>query len=244
LFIYKVRHFSIFSPITYNLVANKDFAGRPIVPGNLQGLSPKYQYDDSTSIISKSIGGALNISPKQIDYLIKSYSGIIGQLGLPLAGGSSSKNPVEAAFIADKSYSNKASTEFYNNKNKYTTKYNDMKFKGENDPKTKAIKAYYDRAASQISNFNKARKDLEKRGEGSDKIKEYREQMNLIAESANNFKKSIESNGNIFTDIYGISSNADEANKVFSKQNFQQTLLRLCLHHLKYLKTVTKLSIT
>jgi hypothetical protein len=38
--------------------------------------------------------------------------------------------------------------------------------------------------------------------------------MNLIAESANKFKKSIESNGNVFADIYGISSNADEANKI------------------------------
>jgi hypothetical protein len=207
---------NILSPIVFNIPTNKDFAGRPIVPGNLQGLSPKYQYDDRTSELAKALGQAFNMSPKQIDYLIRSYSGVIGQLGIPLLGGSSSTNPLAASFIADKAYSNKATNEFYDNKEKYTVKYNDMNFKGEFDPKIKAIKTYYDRAATQITNVNKTRKDMDSKGESQEKVREYRELMNSIAKQANDFERAISKGENVFVVIYGLDRNAhvDKANEI------------------------------
>jgi hypothetical protein len=115
---------NFFSPATWNLATNKDFAGRAIVP---QGMlmdkrSPYLQYDDKTSVIAKSIGELSKdvpglpggLSPKQIDYLIKSYSGVIGQYGIPLVtpGGSPSK-ALKTQFIADPTFSNQATTDFF-----------------------------------------------------------------------------------------------------------------------------------
>ena len=68
------------TPVVSNLFANKDFAGRTIVPMSMQGRSPENQYDETTSEIAKGLGDALGWSPKRIDYLIKSYTGIIGSL--------------------------------------------------------------------------------------------------------------------------------------------------------------------
>jgi hypothetical protein len=64
------------------------FTGRPIESERLQRYEPGERYTDRTSELVKSIGGALNISPVKIEYLIKGYTG-----SLPLAIASLS-NPV------------------------------------------------------------------------------------------------------------------------------------------------------
>lgn len=107
---------NILSPVIYNIPKNKDFANRTIVPQGMQDLSPRYQYDEKTSEIAKKIGNLINYSPKKVDYLIKSYTGAVGQLGLPMVtkGG----NPVKAVtsqFTADPMYSNNTIDSFYNN---------------------------------------------------------------------------------------------------------------------------------
>jgi hypothetical protein len=106
---------NIFSPIQ-NLKSNKDFAGRAIVP---QGMlmdkrSPYLQYDDKTTSIAKAVGELSGLSPKQLDYLVKSYTGVIGQLGIPLAvpGGSPLK-ALKTQFISDPTFNNQVTTDFY-----------------------------------------------------------------------------------------------------------------------------------
>ena len=71
---------NIFSPVITNLPSNKDFADRPIIPLALTNRSPRYQYDDQSTEIAKFLGDKFNFSPKQIDYLIDAYTGIIGDL--------------------------------------------------------------------------------------------------------------------------------------------------------------------
>lgn len=56
------------------------FTGRSIESERLQRYEPGERYTDRTSELVKSIGGALNISPVKIEYLIKGYTG-----SLPLA---------------------------------------------------------------------------------------------------------------------------------------------------------------
>ena len=51
-----------------NMMANRDFMGRPIVSAGLQSLEPKDQYTNRTSAIAKAVGGAFNQSPQMIDY--------------------------------------------------------------------------------------------------------------------------------------------------------------------------------
>lgn len=73
---------TIFAPIN-DLRANKDFADRPIIPRYMEGLSPDMQVDARTSEPAKWLGDLTGMSPKQIDYLARSYLGVIGQVGQP-----------------------------------------------------------------------------------------------------------------------------------------------------------------
>lgn len=59
---------------------NYDYLGRPIVSESLEGLEPKFQYDDSTSKMAYWIGQAFNLSPKRIDYLGKNILGYVWKL--------------------------------------------------------------------------------------------------------------------------------------------------------------------
>jgi hypothetical protein len=126
---------NILAPATLNLAANKDFAGRPIVPlGMLMNKRSRYlQYDETTSEIAKKIGelaakatGGQGWSPKQIDYLIKSYTGVIGQFGLPLTTkGADAIKPLKTAFKSDPLYSNQYVQNFYDNLDKLQTQASD-----------------------------------------------------------------------------------------------------------------------
>lgn len=77
---------NIFADI-YDLKTNRDFAGRAIVPERMQGLSPENQYDYSTSGAGRTLANIWNatvgqkfgkVSPIQVDYLIDSNLGFIG----------------------------------------------------------------------------------------------------------------------------------------------------------------------
>lgn len=116
---------NIFAPLVFNLAMNKDFANRTIVPQSLSGYSPEYQYDDNTSEIAKISGrlikalpDGIQLSPKQIDYLMRSYTGVIGQFLLPATtersgAGSAAKRMTVGAFSADPAFSSQPMTDFY-----------------------------------------------------------------------------------------------------------------------------------
>jgi hypothetical protein len=56
------------------------FTGRDIESARMMQYEPGLRYNERTTEIAKSIGGALNISPTKIEYLIKGYTG-----SMPLA---------------------------------------------------------------------------------------------------------------------------------------------------------------
>jgi hypothetical protein len=115
---------NFFSPATWNIATNKDFANRAIVPqGMIMDKRSKYlQYDDRTTSIAKSIGELTTkipglpggLSPKQIDYLMRSYTGVIGQFGIPLMvpGGDPTK-ALTTQFTADPKFSAQDTSDFY-----------------------------------------------------------------------------------------------------------------------------------
>jgi hypothetical protein len=61
--------------IAVQLIANKDWAGRPIVPMSAQGKLPEDQYGPYTTELMKHIGKALNVSPAKLEYAVDSLSG-------------------------------------------------------------------------------------------------------------------------------------------------------------------------
>ncbi|MDP4117659.1 MAG: LPD38 domain-containing protein [Bacillota bacterium] len=158
---------NLLSPIAYNIPSNKDFAGRAIVPQGMvmDGRSKYLQYDEKSSEVSKAIAkyakqAGADLSPKQLDYLIRSYTGIVGQLGLPATtqGGDPLK-AVTTNFTSDPAYSNQTITDFYDNYDKAQQKATDKNLIGKLDPKISTleekVKSAYAKASNEMSDLNK-----------------------------------------------------------------------------------------
>jgi hypothetical protein len=168
---------NIAAPI-YNLKSNKDFAGRSIVPQGMvmDNRSLYLQYDERTTEIAKAIGAYSTkvidggLSPKQIDFLIKSYTGVIGQLGMPLATkGASPTKAITTQFTSDPLYSNQALQDFYENYDKLQRSATDKNIveqlptNGKKNIVTKeeALRNKFSKASAAISDINKEIKAIE-----------------------------------------------------------------------------------
>jgi hypothetical protein len=114
---------NILSPLITDIPSNKDFAGRPIVPEYQKRLSPGLQYDEKTSSFAKKVGEKFPeaISPKQLDYAVKSYLGVIGQVGIPALSEGSTKEMLKRMFTADPLYSQDVVSRFYDKKKELDT---------------------------------------------------------------------------------------------------------------------------
>jgi len=55
------------------------FTGSKIVPQSMEGVKPSEQYDDRTSLVAKTVGQLLNLSPKRIDALVRGVGAGVGQ---------------------------------------------------------------------------------------------------------------------------------------------------------------------
>jgi len=187
---------NIFSPLIYNLPSNKDFAGRAIVPQSIEGRSAELQYDEKTSEIGK-LFGKLGLSPKQVDYVIKSYTGVIGQFVLPMTTLSNTKgdsklddilSPVTTRFTADPLYNNQDVQDFYDNMQKSKTAAADKNFSENIDSK---VVTHEENVSSEFTKANKTIADLSKQvfeamqnGE-TEKVKSLRQQIIDTAAEAN-----------------------------------------------------------
>jgi hypothetical protein len=120
---------TVLSPLV-SMVANKDFAGRPIESMALQDRSPQYRFDERTSEPAKIIGDKLNLSPQKVDYLIRAYGGDPARLLLPLtstAGSGATRNVLLKNFIVDPVFTNTLTNDFYTAKNMLSQAYRDNK---------------------------------------------------------------------------------------------------------------------
>lgn len=179
---------TIFGPIA-NLGSNRNFAGAPIVPGYLSKLSPELQLDSKTSSIAKLAGEKLNYSPKKIDYLIKQYSGVIGQIGLPLLSpGGDIGSTLNQQVTADPVYSNDYSTAFYDYKNKLDQAHIDRNVKDYPE-------WYHDGLRKQLGKISDSMGDIRKelRAVQSDNTlsnKDKREQLGVLQIQINEMNKN------------------------------------------------------
>ena len=185
---------NILAPLAYNIPKNKDFADRAIVPQGMvmDGRSPKYQYDEKTTILAKKLGEIANISPKQIDYIIKSYTGVIGQMGIPALTPSPDKTPLQKAlkpitsqFVADSSYSNSTVSDFYDNIDKLKRIAADKNIE-ENIPskdvtEQEYLRNLFTKASNEIADINKKIKSTT----NEEYIRYYKQQIIEIAKNQN-----------------------------------------------------------
>lgn len=116
------------------VAGNKSFTGAPIVPKRLEGESTKYQYDERTSEIAKTIGSKIGMAPLKVDYLIRAYGGDPARLLLPLnssVGAGTTRNTLLKNFIADPVFTNTLSDDFYTAKDKFAKAKSDYEKHGE-----------------------------------------------------------------------------------------------------------------
>jgi len=74
---------NIFAPII-EVSTNTSWYDEDIIPYRLKDLPASEQFDEKTDSLSVWLGEKLDYSPKKINYLINSYTGVIGDTFLPL----------------------------------------------------------------------------------------------------------------------------------------------------------------
>ena len=114
---------NIATAFTQTKLFNPDNPGTTWYGGNiesdrLQNYRPGDRYDEKTDELSKLIGKTFNLSPKKINYLLDQYTGIFGDILLPLmtpATNAASKllSAPMAAFTIDTTSTNKTTGEYY-----------------------------------------------------------------------------------------------------------------------------------
>jgi hypothetical protein len=187
---------NIIAPFTYNLPTNKDFAGRSIVPQGMlmDGRSKYLQYDEKTTSLAKKIAeyaqkANIDLSPKQIDYVINYYSGVVGDFAMPAM--TQTKDPTKVLtnqFVADPLYSNKEVSNFYDNLDKLKKKAVDKNIL-ENIPSKKVtneekLKNKLVKASEEMSKINKEIRNL-KESKDEEKIRKLRRDILNIARESN-----------------------------------------------------------
>ncbi|MBR0282244.1 MAG: DEAD/DEAH box helicase family protein, partial [Oscillibacter sp.] len=97
--------------------ANSDFRGMPIESARDRRLSPRERYTGSTSLLAKSVGDALNLSPKQIDFLGNNTLGALWQYQSALFPVDASKRDltlgVQGKYVKDSLYSQDSVNRLY-----------------------------------------------------------------------------------------------------------------------------------
>lgn len=177
-----------------DLQANKDFAGRTIVPYAYQQGSITQQYDENTSGFSKKLGELLNFSPMQIDYIVKDYFGDFGDLAVAatsdavLKGTESMPEKVAdlltGSFRTDSRYSNYTVSKYYDTLEKLEQTVQDRKNQMEGDSyqdtveyQTKsALEKMYGKQISELNKQVRKSTDQEERDNLKGQIAELAEQ--------------------------------------------------------------------
>lgn len=92
--------------------------GGNIESDRLQNYRPEDRYDEKTDELSKAIGKLFKVSPKKVNYLLDQYSGVIGDILLPLITPATKSShwllaAPQAAFTIDTTSTNKTIGEYY-----------------------------------------------------------------------------------------------------------------------------------
>lgn len=206
---------NLYSPII-DIANNKSWAGSEIVPKRLQNLEPKDQYDESTTSIAKWLGDKLNISPKQIDYVLQQNSGIIGQILIPPLTPKAENNAISSKFIVDPVMSNKLATDFYDLKDELTKKKNSEALRNDLpegfDTETSLLVNYLNREYSKITELNKEKRQVQssnlKKSEKEKKVREVQKQINDI------YRRAVDNVNNNKGDLYIEYINSNDTGKV------------------------------
>lgn len=136
--------------------ANLDFKGSPIESAAMQELPPTMRYDGRTSWAAYYLGQVLNMSPKQIDHIINSSTGVIGRLNKAVGTMEGSQRDwtfgLKNQFVSDSVYSTDTLNRFYDEAQQANY---DHQLEPDN-PQAASKNAAYEAQRMYISQYNKA----------------------------------------------------------------------------------------
>lgn len=182
-----VRGTPIVGP-TVEAFANKTWLGSPIVPGYLEDASPRNQFTEKTSELSKSVGKVTNTSPAKLDYLLTSIGGDYGKFVQELSakgrdeGAKAILSSIGKRLVIDSDSSNKLMNQFYDLKDKLDRQYADIKATQKvpagYTATTDEARKYVNKVASQVSELSASIRavDSSKELSAADR-KKYKEQL-------------------------------------------------------------------
>ena len=131
--------------------------GSDIESQRLRNYAPAERYDAKTDVVSRWLGKTFNLSPAKINYLLDQYSGVVGDMLLPLMTPAAERDMVRAAFTIDSAYSNRYASDFYGQMDELTYQKNAENATGADN----AIYRYWNKQSSAVSEINKAIREIE-----------------------------------------------------------------------------------
>lgn len=138
---------------------NRTWYGGEIVSSKWDGTRPTEQYEKDTSYISRWIGKVTGQSPLVVEYILDQYTGIIGDILLPLtsdeASGYKLMRIVKDQYLIDPVEKSKYSKDFYDYKEQVTYD------KTDGDAIASIQVAYMNKAQSEIQALQKEIKAIE-----------------------------------------------------------------------------------
>lgn len=156
--------------------------GGDIEGQRLQNYAPGERYDSSTDVVSKAIGGALKLSPKKLNYLADQYTGVVGDIVLPLLTPQAERDMFSKAFTVDSISSNELSSKFYEKSDELTY----AKYGG--DAVAAVVSRYWNGISSEVSELYKKIRDVENSDlsnrEKKEQVQELQRQINAIQREA------------------------------------------------------------
>lgn len=152
---------NIFAPYLALFVTGKTWYGTDIEPQRLANLPAGERYDEKTDYFSKWLGGVLNFSPKKINYLLDSVTGVVGDFMLPLLTPRAEQNPFAKKFILDSVTSNKIADKFYTTMDDYNLKKNSAKVSQKDAAIYSKMYSYLSKQSSAVSDINRQIREIE-----------------------------------------------------------------------------------
>ena len=203
------------NPVTDNLLMpivnaarNRTWYGGEIESAADENVKAAQRYDETTDYFSRWLGKVLNYSPKKINYILDSYSGVVGDYVLPVFTPQGSGDVVERTlltagsnFIVDSKASNRVSNDYYSLVDELTYEKNDVD--NENNigatislrylnSQTQTLYDFYDKMhrinSGELSPNEKAEKSRELKAVISGLMLNAMESQKLVYETAQNIE--------------------------------------------------------
>ena len=127
--------------------------GSEIDPEYELDLEPWQRYDETTTVTSRLIGKAFNLSPRKLDDLFDSYGGVTADILMPLLDTDKTTMPFANSFTLDPVYSNDLAADIADLKISYGWAANDTTLSQAERNKAKLTERYLTKATAEISDL-------------------------------------------------------------------------------------------